>query len=223
MADITVTTIESGADGADKSSFTTASYTPNANRLILACLYINETTGGGTPPVPTLSGNGLTWTLVATSTTGTVRACIFRAVGSAPSIGALTIDFAGNTENDLQWIIEEFTDINIGGTNGANAIVQSATNTASNPSSLTVTLGAFSNAINPTFGLVCSRNGPGPLTTPGDGFTEITEVGSIHMTQTQWKKTNDTSVDWSFSSPLNDACAIALELKNNQTFQGAMI
>lgn len=206
----TASVLTSGGTGTDASSFSTASITPNKNKIVLVCIYINETSG--TPPLPTLSGNGMTWTEVATTTSGTVRGIVFRGVSSSPSAGAITIDFGGNSQNDCEWIVVELTGLDIRGTNGANAIVQSATGTV-NGTSLSITLSAFSGSLNPTFGFVCSRNGPSELVTPGSGFIELANVTSPHNAQAQWKNSNDTTVDWSFGQSLNDCCGIALELR----------
>src|SRR5207247_3138061 len=52
---------EGGAAGSNITSATTASIAPGANRLILAWIASHD---NQTPVIPTLSGNGLTWTSV---------------------------------------------------------------------------------------------------------------------------------------------------------------
>lgn len=50
--------LTSGADTTDAISFTTASITPGANRLILLVVQVASTNPA---PTPTVTGNGLTW------------------------------------------------------------------------------------------------------------------------------------------------------------------
>lgn len=208
---VTVTELTKGGSGTDQSSYMTSSYSPTAGRLVLACIYSGAAT---TPPEPTLSGNSLTWTKVRshTHTLGgsTARLTVFRARAAAPTSGALTIDFGGSTQGDCMWIVNEFAGLDTRGTNGASAVVQSAHNDGSAVSSLTVTLSAFNRPTNPTFGFVTMREQPS--VTPGSGFTEISEASGPHSIQTQWKASNDTSVDWSWGGNANYVIGIALEL-----------
>lgn len=211
MANKAFAVLTSGGTGVDASSFATASISPSAGKLILICVYVNETSG--TPPVPSLSGCSITWAQVATSTTGTVRAAIFGGTSASPSSGAVTIDFSGNSQSDCEWIVVEGTGFDIGGTSASNAIVQTNTNTGSGISSLLINLSSFSNPANVPFGFVCSRDGPADYVTPGSGFIELANVTVPHNAQAQWQNAVDTSVDWSFSQPLIDCCGVAVELR----------
>ena len=62
--------LTSGNSTANLPRYTTASFTPGANRLQLAFV-VNANTATATAPVPTAIGNGLTWTQVATVALGT--------------------------------------------------------------------------------------------------------------------------------------------------------
>lgn len=208
MANITVTNLTSGGTGTDATSFVTASVSPTAGKLVLCNVYVQE--GAGTPPVPTLSGNSLTWTNTGDRTQGAVRVFTFRAVAANPTSGAITIDFSGNTQSDCMWIVDEIAGLDLGGANGANAIVQTAGNSTGGATSLTVTLAAFSNTENATYGFTMMINSP--VINPGTGFTEIAEASGPHSVQTQWKNSNDTTVDWSWANS-SIAAAVAFELK----------
>ena len=163
------------ADTGDATSYATASYTPTANLLIIAVV-VN--TKGTTPDTPTLSGNGLTWVQVATVTfdsiaAPTARLTLFRAMGAAPSAGALTADFAGATQTSGQIYVSEFSNINTGGTNGSAAVVQSATNRSDSIAAgayLTVALGSFADPANATFAVYCMT--PNTTMAAGQNFTQ---------------------------------------------------
>jgi predicted transcriptional regulator len=87
------------------------------------------------------------------------------------------------------------------GSNGADAIVQSATNGSSSSSSITATLAAFSDANNATFG-GGAQGGGGVTITNGSGFSSLfkgTASDSNTAIMTEWKNSNDTTVDFSVS------------------------
>lgn len=111
---------------ASASSATTASITPTANRLQLLTVF----SSCATTPVntPTVTGAGMTWEVVVTIETalnaGTSRygrGTTFRAMSASPGSGALTIDFAGQS-NHIDWSVAEFAGIHTGGTNGSAAV-----------------------------------------------------------------------------------------------------
>src|SRR3990167_8026843 len=200
----------------DASSYDTASITPTADTLILAAILSHH--GSAVPNAPTLSGNSLTWVQIATVTFNTIgtsrsRLTVFRAMGASPSSGAVTIDFDGQTQISCGWIISEFGNVITTGSNGANAIIQSQTNNADAATSLTVTLGAFNNSLNATYGAF-SHDGFATAVTNGTGFTEISEqtTGVEGKLQSEWRNDNDTSVDANSSITSRDWGGIAIEI-----------
>ena len=109
-------------------SFVTAIYTPAANSLLLA-IVINEAASFLTPA--SLVGNGLTWVLV--KTIGTIVGkngfvlSVYRAMGNAPSAGALTVNFVnGSPQDSCICRVIQFSNVDTIGVNGSGAIVQSA-------------------------------------------------------------------------------------------------
>lgn len=143
---ITASHLVTTGTSTDASSFNTASITPTANRLVLA--WIVGATSPTPPASPTLTGNGLTWVAVDTIVSSTRRLTLYRAMGSSPSAGAMTIDFGGETVGGCAWSIAEFSGIDTSGTNGSGAIVQAPTSTTSSTTTHTATLSAFSNSRN---------------------------------------------------------------------------
>lgn len=221
---ITLTALTSGESDVDATSQATASITPGANRLVLATI---TTQGGGPPATPTATGNGLTWVQVATVTYNTVadpfkRITLFRAMGSAPSAGAVTFDFGAETQVRFAWsVVESNNEVDTGGTNGSAAVVQSATNNANAVTSLTVTLAAFGSANNATYGAFGIS--VIEVQAPGAGFTEIHDIGPAAETiriHTEWRSDNDTTVDQS-SVTAADRGGIAIEIKAAATPGGS--
>ena len=197
------------------SSYTTASISPTANRLVVLTVF-NEKTNPTT--VPTVTGAGMTWTNFfsrESASKNTKRVTMFRALSTSPGSGALTIDFGGTNQAVCGWNITEFDGIDTSGSNGANAIVQSVgndNNTAGN-TGLTVTLAAFSSSSNATHGVVAW--GSGTAITQGSGFTELGEVQAGPEYQSQWRNDNDTTVDWTWASNTDSSIGAAIEIKGD--------
>lgn len=210
----------SGYDTDGNSSSTTASITPASNKLQL--LAISSRTNISTDPnAPTVTGCGLTWVQIATIVYDTTsasrrRLTLFRAMGSSPSSGALTIDFGGQNQTHVTWVADEITGMDTSGTDGSGAIVQSATNKDEvGTTTFTVTLGAFSGSGNATYGAYGEIDATITIT-PGSGFTELAKAtdggaGNV-VTETEFKNSNDTSVDWTLSGTALPG-GIAIEIK----------
>lgn len=191
------------------SSYSTASITPTANKLLLAAVYSGY--AAGTPNQPTLTSSGLTWVAVGTVVVGVNRITLFRALAASPSAGAVTIDFGGQTQDRCYWSISEFDGTDVGGTNGSGAIVQYASNyndlTAN--TTLVVTLSAFGSANNATYGFFRAGN----IQTAGTGFSlQGSADGTTHCAS-EFRADNDTSVDETWSSSTVTCVGIACEIK----------
>lgn len=212
---ISATHLVTSASATNATSYTTASITPSPNKIIF--LVVGSRRGGANPSVPTITGNNLTWTQQATrlNTAGDpMRITLFRATG-LPSAGAITIDFGSEQQLNAGWTVNEFFDVDLGGTNGANAIVQTATNSAdTGATSYSVTLGAFSSTDNATFS-ACYKDAINAFA-PDVSFTELGEAnpGSECAIQSQWDDGNDTTATADFTGSGGDAyVALAAEIK----------
>lgn len=197
------------------TAYSSASISPTGNRLVLAAI---AHSASGVQPVPTISGGGMTtWNQVNTvEINGFVRISVFRALQSSPSSGALSITFSASQDR-CAWSIVELIGIDTGGSNGSNAVVQSATGAVSGSgTSVTATLGDFSNVGNATFGAAVVQSNPERTISPGSGFTEIAEynapAGNFIAIQTEFKNTNDTTVDITASGVANHLGIIGLEI-----------
>jgi hypothetical protein len=176
---ITVThLVDAHASGSNFTSYTTSSVSWAANSLILFSVQ-SVKNGTGVSAIPTVSG-GLTFTRInnqAFATGGTNspgEICIFRALPSSSGSGAFTVDFAGESTTESNYSFDQFSSVNLGGSNGSNAIIQSGTNTAAANSPISVVLNTFANVNNIAFG---AEGGNGDLPpTKGGSFTQLTSV-----------------------------------------------
>lgn len=147
---IAVTDLIQSSSVTDATSYNTASISPTAGALVLAIITSRRVTG--TAETPALTGNGLTWEVIASATDGGRRVTMLRAMGPSPSSGAVTIDFNGQTQSFCIWTFEELIGVAPGGTNGSDAIVQSVTDVQGSGTSISGTnLAAFANAADLAF------------------------------------------------------------------------
>lgn len=215
----------SGQSDTDATSASTASISPTSNALVLAWVFTGR--AAGTPPAPTLSGNGLTWVQVATilDASSELRLTLFRAMGASPSAGAVTIDCGATTIVAWLWSIVEFTGVDTSGTNGSGAVVQSKTGSAANATSLTVTLdAAFSAGGNRPAGGVFANDAATIRIVPETDWVELGESdldASVDLDdigiQSQWRDAQDTSCGWTEVSTVNKWLGIIVEIKSSGT------
>jgi hypothetical protein len=211
--EITHTLVTSGTDNANQTSYTTASIQPTGDRTLLAAVYIANSLGID-PVTPTLSGNGLTWTLVDTAIGGDAgdsreRITVFRASGSSPTSGVLTIDCGAQTQDAAGWSVHEFEGTD---TTTDNGVVQANSGHGDVVNTFTVTLSPFADSMNPTFGAFCRDTNVNSIAA-GSGFEEIVNFENLYSGQmmVELKYTSDTSVD--ASSPNGaDWGGVAVEL-----------
>lgn len=215
---ISATNLTFGGDTDGNSTATTASVSPSSNNLLL--LTVSSRTGITVDPnQPTVTGNSLTWVAINSvvyDTTGASRRreTVFRALGSSPTSGAISIDFGGQNQTNVIWNLDQISGMDTSGTNGSGAIVQSATNKDETGvlTSLTVTLSAFSSANNVAYGSFSTDTTT--TFTAGTGFTILKQLQSSTdmATASEINTGNDTSVDINFDAA-GGVGGIALEIK----------
>lgn len=208
----TVLTTGSQAYDGVTTSFTTASISPAANRLLLLCVSTVVANS-----VSSITGNGLTWDLVDDISVSASRMVIYRAMGSStPSSGGIT--FTSSSANGYEWAVVSFAGLATGA-NGANAILQHVTGNGGS-SSVSITLSAFSASANATFLAASHFSGSTVSGTAGSGFTEIVDITANHPSAgvnghglyVEWQNANDTTAD--FTSTGFVWSGIALELRS---------
>lgn len=211
-----------GVDSVAGSSAVTASVTPGADKLML--LTVGQRIDSGTPNEPTVTGNGLTWVAIDTKVyddSGSQRrVTLFRAMGPSPSAGAITIDFASQSQSHIVWILDEVSGMDTSGTNGSGAIVQFANNgtLGVGANDLTATLSAFGSINNATFGAISiDGDESNKIVDPGSGFTAVAQQGNTGTNisiNTQFRAHNDTTVDM-YVDVGSEIGIIAIEIKSS--------
>jgi hypothetical protein len=210
---ISVTNILHSGTATGATSFVTGSISPKANLLEILAVESNAT---ATANVPTVTGASMTWTQVMTyidvTSPNTRRITVFRALSPNPGSGALTIDFAGQTNNNCIWSVNECSGIDLSGSNGSGAIVQTASNENSGTQTgITVTLATLSNSLNAAFGFI--RKNTATALTKGSNFTELSnDTFGTTTCEAEWA-VNQTAVNWTWGSESAVSIAIAIEIK----------
>lgn len=129
------------------ASYTTGTYTPTANALVIAVVASRDFTTLAAPS--SVSGNGLTWVEVQSDVghNPNNQGIVYRAMGASPTTEGFTANFDGNQE-ECTIIVCEATGVDTSGTNGSGAVVQSVKATALTTNPVTATLAAFADAVN---------------------------------------------------------------------------
>lgn len=189
--------IAASGSNADATGYTTtAGADPTANALVLIAVGFS----GGTNVGPTsITGNGITYSLVAESfnAVSTVGVALWAGSAASPSVGAVSINF-GETKTSCAWVVHEYTG------SVTPAIVQSkiANSGSGTPSSLSVTLDAVPDASSAAAGLFLHTN-TGDFTA-GTDFTIVgqnTRTAPNTVTMVEYDLVPvDAVVDCTFSS-----------------------
>jgi alkaline phosphatase D len=195
--------------------FSGASWTPPDGAIVIVFVGNSKASAPNLPD--SLTGNGQTWTQVATVTFNTAasptrRLTAYRSLIVSPSAGALTVTFPSNQTGCFANVVS-ITGSKTTGTNGADAIVQAVTNYADTGDDRAfVVLADFlnhSNSVLAGFGV------DGTVTlVQQSGFTLGTQQAYITPTHTgnaEWKVAPDAlaTVTWSTASKWG---GIALEI-----------
>jgi len=212
---ITITNLTSGNDTAPSplTEATTASISPSANAVIIVSCW-NQDGGLETPPQkPTVSGLSFSFTEINTRVETYDRITSWWApTGGSPGSGTITFDTTGQDQENFSWIIDQVT-----GSDTSTPIVQNVAADGGDASgtSLSITLAAFSDVNNGTYGAFGGSNDTGNCT-PGSGFAELADIthtdAGYGIRATEWRNDNDTSVDITYSASVRRE-GIAMEIK----------
>ena len=170
----------------DANSYANSSWTPPTAGLII--VFVTSKLNAG-PEAPTISGNDLTWTQIATvrDPTDDFRITLFGANASGSAAGVTTVDFGGVTQGgcNASFFLATGVDLSV---SVAAAFVQAPTSNGTGTSA-SVTLAAAGSADNrPIAGTVVEVNAAlaeRANWTEADGFNNTTaNMGSMN---TQWR------------------------------------
>ena len=208
---VVCTNLTSGSDSDGNATASAGSITLVANRLYV-CAVKHKTQISTEPNLTSLSQTGVTWVQIGSAlnpdNAGTSRQKmdLWRTMVSSDTTQTLNFSFGGQNQTFVSWIIDEFTGMDTTGTNGSGAIVQSATGViaSAGPADtvVTATLAAFGSTDNATYGFFGNGNNASSPTV-GAGFSLVkyfSEPAGAMDLVTEFKSTNDTTVDVTFSS-----------------------
>lgn len=216
---LTAINLTHGGTLTQATSYNTNSITPSANNLII--LSVESLFSSGTPNTPTVTGASMTWVQVATSVLNHTRITVFRSMSSSPGSGALTIDFGGQTQHDINYSIDSISGCDTSGSNGSGAIVQSPTNT-STATSGSLGMANLQNPNNLVYGALGLEAG-GLIISPGSGWTQLfSNANGSSSAETQYA-INKTSITWTWGGTSQNFAAIGVEIKQKNVFPGFMI
>jgi uncharacterized protein YjdB len=182
-ATITHTLLTSGHDVVNQRTYITGSISPAPKALVTVAVLTHQSSAAA--PSPTLSGGGMaSWDVVATvvynGATPLDRLTIYRAVSAAPGSGPITI-MSSVTLSNCQWIVSQWTGVDLSGTNGSGAIAQTASASGTAVTTLTAALGDFAGATNVAYGAFGVANNIAVIV-PGVGFATIDQQPSGEST-----------------------------------------
>ena len=169
---ITQTLLTVDNNTVNQKIYTTASIAPAANALITVAVLGHNSTAA--PPAPSVTGGGMTWTVVSSVVFDGVatphkRLTVYQAQSATPTSGPLTITWTSSVSN-CQWIVMQWA--------GATGILQSGSTQGDAATGLTVNLAAFGNSNDVAYG-VFGLAKAAPAVTAGSGFTLNAEQGSL--------------------------------------------
>ncbi len=168
-----------------------------ANKLYLIVIYTETSSTPAT--VSSLTAGSTTWVKIDSidfSTTGSPKSTLnmFRAMPSSPATTSVT--YSTDIASPTFFSIHEFDGMDTGGSDGADAIVQSSTTANNNGAgtTITTTLSAFGNANNATFAAAHSSDGNRSFT-PVSPMVEIYDSagGGVMTITAMFFDGNDTT------------------------------
>ena len=150
----------------DAATYTTQTLVPGQDRWLV--IDVANGTASGTAGSPVLTGLGLSFTQESTIVQTTRRLTRFYArLGSTPTSGTITIDFAGVVQSMCDWSIYELTGLSV-----SDPFVQSDAKGAT-ATSVSHTLAAFASPNNRA--LIATWHGANEVTTEEVGYTNISD------------------------------------------------
>ena len=212
-----VTTHCEGSDDTSSSTFETdgatftvdvggATWTPTAN--VLQVVILSPRRGGGNVGSATVTGHGLTYTEVA-STTGSIgkrRMFAFTAIGASPTNGALDFSWS-DSMNACQVWIGEVSGINTGGPTGVTDSAEESN--LGDTQTLALALAAFADSGNMTFTASFCEDGANAFNIESGYTTEIDNENSETRLTVAHKSSEDDPT-WTLDITSGDVQAGAL-------------
>lgn len=164
------------------SSYSVGSRQPLPRRLYTLAVQLSQ---GTTTVKPTINHTGFTWDDVVTVGSGADALWIFRCMPtSLISAATLNITMNTSTHTGCNYSLDEFDGVWLGGTNGADAILQTTTGSAGSGTASDLTdMAAFASPQNLGYVAAYHRANQGTNGT-GDSVTILNGTGTSYATPT---------------------------------------
>ena len=211
---ITALDLKQHGDGSNNTQYTSSPpFIDFKDNKLYLCAVFGRSAGGGPVTVSSIVAGSLTWVKVAeiqfkTIASTTAVCAVFRALGTGTTDTSLTFTYSTTVQTGLMQLTE-FSNVDLTGTNGSGAIVQSDTFASDSTAAPLVTLAAFGSVQNATYGAFSDGESGGTVVA-GSGFAGFTMPSPT--TLTEWRNDNDTTVDASAGGATAFG-AIGIEIK----------
>lgn len=199
-------------DSADSSVYTNTAWTPPSSGLI--CVFVETRRTLSVPAAPAVSGNGLTWTQIASGLhhADARRLTLFAANASGSSSGATTFDFSTATQLNCQALFLLSSGVDLTG-GVAAAFAQSTTATGTSSSASVVGAAPADSSNRP---MACFSHVANEATTPRTNWTEADDLAITAPntgTETQYRSDAFESTASATFATADDWGALFAELK----------
>ena len=216
----TVSNVLANGGTPSSGSNVTASWTPNTANQYLLSINAYVSTGSVAPAISSVTGNGVTWTLIDSvlpDAAGTDRTAVFlyAASGTGGSTGAITIAWS-TAPTRTSWVLDEIVSANSGlGSGTLPQAAVSGTSSAANPSA---TLGSSLQPGSITYAVAGFESSTGSLSA-GSGYTALGMVNtqSLAWILSEWDSAGSTSASASNTVTSNRHGIILIEIANSSS------
>lgn len=219
---LTFSLLTNGQSTTDGLSFTTASVSVPAGALCVVLINGQSFNTSDRQPPTGVAGTGYTLDQITNQQDASfLTTSVWRARQTGAFTGSITISYSLNQDN-VQWAVYSVTgNIDTAGTNGSEAIGNTAVNLGTGTTlSQTLSFGGSNNGAIAAFGWDSTTSGAGATATPASGWTEGSDQGSLEAgysaaLQTQWRTDNgQPSVTWSATPASGSVTLVAVEIKD---------
>lgn len=170
-------------DNTDTTSYSNSSWTPPASGLILVFVHARGSSAGAAV-APSVSGNSLTWTQIASDVRGSDRLTLFAANASGSATGATVFDFGSDGQLNCTAAFMQATGVDMSG--GVAACFVQAVTAQSNTVTGEITLSAAADAAHRAVaGWWRGANESVTPRTNWDEYDELNGTGPVRVVETQ--------------------------------------
>lgn len=215
---VTITNALVNAAAVSTGTTTTASWTPDTTAQYLLAINTYVSTGTANPTTPTLSGNGLTWTLILGpingDNTGADRTSlwVWAASGAGGTAGTLTITWGTTRPTQAAWVIDKVAGAHTGlATGKLNQAAVSGVSSGANPSATLLADGLGPGSV--TWAVGGFESSTGTLSA-GSGYTALATKATTSLAWiiTEWNSSGSQTATASNSTTTNRHAIILLEI-----------